>query len=180
MKIAAKGTSMKVASALLTVLFLAGGVAIGGGIPLSLSDLAGRTAEAADNARAAARNTESAAEDTEALAGIAESVKSQLDSSRRMVATQSKIEHATDTNVRSSRQLTAVIKRIRSALDELVAGLTRVSKFATASGATAESSAAAAGRLDATLTALSERFEVVVAQSRELNRKANAYAEITP
>lgn len=180
MKITATGTSMKAASALLTVLFLTGGVAIGGGIPVSLSDLAGRTAEAADNARAAARYTESAAEDTEALAGIAESVKSQLDSSRRMVATQLKIEHATDTNVRSSRQLTAVIKRIRGALEELEAGLTRLSRYATTSGATAGSTAAAAGRLDATLTTLSERFDTVVAESRELNRKANAYAEITP
>lgn len=172
--------TMQAASVLLTVAFVAGGVAIGGGVPRSISDLAGKTSAAADNARVAAENTERAARDTEALASIAESVKSQLDSSRRMLDTQLKIEAATDENAQRSRALTGVIKEIRAALIDLETRLTRLSRAARATGGTAESTAAAAARLDATLAALSARFEVVVAESRELNRKARAYEELSP
>lgn len=171
---------MKLASVLLTMAFLAGGIAIGGGVPRSLSDLAGRTSDAVANARVAAENTERAATDTEALADIAESVKSQLDSSRRMLATQLKIEASTEENASRSRDLTRVIKRIRSALLDLESRLTRLSRAARATGATSESTAAAAARLDTTLETLSARFHLVVAESRELNRKATAYEELTP
>jgi uncharacterized protein (DUF3084 family) len=167
-------------SLLATMSFAAGGIAIGGGIPVSLSDLAGKTRAAADNARVAAENTEIAAENTEALASIAESVKSQLESSRRMLATQQKIEAATAENVRRSRSLTAVIRDIRSSLADLTEGLSGLSTMAAASGNSAETTAAAAARLNSTLRSLSARFAIVVAESRELNRKANAYEESTP
>lgn len=172
--------ALKLVSVLLTASFLVAGIAIGGGIPRSLSDLAGKTAAAADNAREAERNTQRAATDTEALAQIAESVKSQLDSSRRMLATQLKIEEATDENADRSRDLTRVIRRIRTALVDLEARLTRLSRAAATTGVTAEATAAAAARLNATLTSLTARFQMVVAESRELNRKANAYEGLAP
>lgn len=163
-----------------SVVMLGGAVAIGGGAPLGIGTLADKTSDAARNATIAADNTSDAVASTEALGSIARSVKSQLDSSERMLETQLRIEKATEVSSDAARDLAAQIERIRAALNRLRADLTQLATLAEASGAATASTAAAAARLGAEIDSLSERFDRVVEESRELNRKARTYEAVAP
>ncbi len=181
MKLRAPGSlARRGISIALSVAFLAIGVGIGGGVPRSLHDLASRTGAAADNAEIAAENTSIAVRDTEAVAQIAESVRSQLRSSERMLTTQQEIEGLTSQNLGHSKELAEVIEDIRVALVDLKERLGRLSSLSRKSGTSAERTASSAADLKDTLDRLAARFERVVEESIELNRKANAYEEITP
>lgn len=173
-------TGLKIAATLLSGVLLLGAWAIGGGIPLTPRQLATATEEAVSNARIAARNTRRAAEATEAVAQITRNVAAQLDTSRRLLRTQLTIEGTSREGVDIARSLTARIEEIADALADLDRRLRSLSRLAAAAGGRVRTVAAAAGSLDMTLDRLRARFDDVVDESRELNRKAKAFGEVRP
>ena len=170
-------TRLHIGSAVLTVGLLAGAVAIGGGHPISPARIAATTSEAARNAARAQENTQRAAESTRALVTIAENVESQVRSSRRLLETQLELEENARVGAERSGDLQAGIDGIRGALMSLrddIAALTSLSERTVSHG---EDAAAAGAEIEARLSALEQRFQQVIEQSRRLNRKARGYQE---
>ena len=168
---------LKIVSALATVAFLAGAIAIGGGHPVSPARIAATTSEAARNAAEAERNTQEAAESTRALATIAENVASQVESSRRLLEIQLRLERSARDGAARSQDLQKGIDEIRRVLQSLrgkIATLTDLSGRTVASG---QRAADAGDAIEARLRVLEARFEEVIKQSRRLNRKARGYDE---
>jgi chromosome segregation ATPase len=169
---------LKIASALTTGALVVGAFAIGGGSlprPDRLASLAG---EASDNTQEAAANIKSAVEDTEALAVIARNVRVQLETSERLLATQLRIERESRAGAARSRTLTEDIERIRRVLNRLEERLLRTSRLSASTTSVAESSSASADDLERTLDTLKARFDALIEESRELNRKAEGYSEL--
>jgi hypothetical protein len=152
--------------------------AIGGGVPLAPEKVADATAHAADNARIAATHTERAARYTEALAAIAGNVRSQVETSRRLLATQLRLEESARDSGRRSADLQRGLEDVRSMLARFETKLGELTRLSSTTTSDSETSARAASRLLSTLRALERRFQVVTRQSRELNRKARGYDEI--
>ena len=171
---------MKVVSVALTIAFGAGAIAIGAGAPLSPGRIAKVTGDATRNLEEAQRNIRGAVESTEALARIERNVSSQLETSRRLLATQLGIEDSSKRGVELSRKLVGHIADVGGELDALVDRLERVASLSRDVSAQAEASDAAAVSLEETLDHLIERYRVAVRESRELNKKARAFEEIRP
>ena len=168
----------KVSSVLATAVLLVAAVAIGGGAlprPDRLASLAG---EASRNTKEAAANIKRAVEDTEALAVIADNVTDQLRTSERLLATQLRIEDASREGASMSRSLTEDIDRIERVLNRLKGRLIATSTLSESTSSLAESSSAAATGLQETLDRLQARFDVLVKESRELNRKAHGFSDL--
>jgi hypothetical protein len=150
---------------------------VGGGIPLSPASIAEATRDAADNAAAAARNTERAARSTRALATITRNVRSQVRTSRFLLETQMKLQASSERGADHSREIAHGVGRIRASLTALGHQIRRLTGFSSGAATSAERSAGSAGALARTLDALRGRFDEVMRQSRELNRKARGYDE---
>ena len=170
-------TPLKIVSSILTVAFIAGAVAIGGGHPISPARIAATTSEAARNAAQAEENTARAAKSTRALATIAENVDSQVESSRRLLEIQLRLEKNARVGAERSRDLQngiAGISRALASLRDDIAALTELSERTVSNG---EEAATAGTSIEDRLSALQARFEEVIEQSRRLNRKARGYQE---
>jgi hypothetical protein len=170
----------RVACGIVVALLLAGAVAIGGGAPLSPAAIARAAAEAADNLDKAEANTERAADDTEALARISRNVASQLETSRRLLDTQLKIEATSREGAGLSRSLLRELGDLRSALQGVEGRLRTVATLSDSVTGEARTSTAAASDLKGALEVLQARFRVALKQSRKLNQKARAFDEVTP
>jgi hypothetical protein len=170
--------AVKVAGALASAALVTAAVAIGGGVPLAPEEVADATARAADNARIAATHTERAARYTEALAAIARNVRSQVETSRRLLATQLRLEESARDSGHRSADLQRGLADVRSLLARFETKLGALTRLSSTTTSDSEASARAASHLLSTLRALERRFQVVTRQSRELNRKARGYDEI--
>lgn len=152
-------------------------IAIGGGLPPPPGELLSAARSAASNVAVAADNLERAERDTRALVKIARNVRSQLDSSERLLETQLEIEEMSRSSLRRSRAMSQRILGIDRAIEELGERLRQMTSLATQTGGQAEDAADAAGVLQRTLDELRKRFERLIEESRELNRKARGYEE---
>jgi methyl-accepting chemotaxis protein len=169
---------LKIASGIVTAALVVVALAIGGGSLPRPDRLASLASEAARNTREAAANIKLAVEDTEALATIADNVRSQLDASERLLDTQLTIEEASREGARRSRALTDDVDRIRKVLARLRDRLIETSRLSEETTSVADSSASSADELEHTLDVLRARFDELVGESRELNRKAHGYSEL--
>lgn len=172
--------AVKLASAVVTVGFMSGAVAIGAGAPLSPARIARVANQATENLAVAQQNLGEAAEDTEALATIEENVQSQLNTSRRLLDVQLGIEETSKQGVELSRTLVGRIARVGNELGGLVDRLRGVASVSGEITSSAEAAETAADELESTLDELIDRYEVAVKESRKLNRKARAFAELKP
>ncbi|HYI46229.1 MAG TPA: hypothetical protein VE174_12300 [Actinomycetota bacterium] len=171
-------TQPKAISLALSGAILVLALSVGGGVPLSPARIADATSRAAENSAVAARNTERAANDTEALATIARNVRSQVETSRKLLETQTGLHNSSKLGAARSEEIANGIASIQRALNGLrtkIQGLTRSSSQA---AGFAERSSDAAEGLAITLRALRDRFDTVVKESRKLNRKARGYSEL--
>jgi hypothetical protein len=169
---------LKVVSAALSAVFIVGAVALGGGHPLSPAEIARNTRRAADNAARAAANTRRAAGDTRALATIANNVSSQLETSRKMLATQLRLEASSRRGATRSSEVRDGIRRLGELIAALERRLVRVTSVAEDTAARGEGAARAARDLERMLSLLGARFDEVVSESRELNRKARGFSRL--
>ena len=173
-------TAVKLASAVTTVALLCGAVAIGAGAPLSPARIARVANQATENLAVAQRNISEAAEDTEALATIEKNVQSQLNTSRRLLDIQLGIEETSKQGVQLSGNLVDRIAGVGDALGKLVDRLQGVASVSGEITSSAEAAETAANELESTLDKLIDRYGVAVKESRKLNRKARAFAELKP
>lgn len=170
--------ALKIASMVVTAGALAGAVAIGGGVPLSPAEIADATEMAAANSKTAVRNTSEAERDTRALATIARNVDRQLATSRRMLDIQLQIEATSESMNSRTVDLAGAIEAIEEELSALERDVAALANLAGRTAGYADDSVAAARTLRETLAVLMERFDEVVAESRELNRKARGYQKL--
>jgi dsDNA-specific endonuclease/ATPase MutS2 len=166
----------RVAGIAVTAACLVGALVIGGGVPPSPARIATAARGAARNAGEAARNTEETVRRTRALAAIARNVHSQLQTSRRMLRTQALIETASRAASERAHELARRIGEIDRAVSQLASELRGLQAASDASGETSEHNARAAEELTQRLAELQRLFDRVTEESRELNRKARAYA----
>jgi hypothetical protein len=169
---------LRIVSGALTCALALGAVVQGGGKPLSPAEIARATRRAADNAALAAANTKRAAGDTEALATISRNVQSQLDTSRRMVATQLRLEASARRGARQSAAVQTGIGAIHGIISALERRLTAMTAVAEDTAAQGEGAADAARALDHVLSILELKFAEAIDQSRELNRKARGFSRL--
>ena len=170
--------ALRIFSGVLTAALFIGAVVQGGGKPLSPAEIARATRRAADNARQAAENTKGAADDTAALATIARNVQSQLDTSRKMLTTQLRLEASSRRGASRSSELQAGIRSIERIISALERRLIAVTDIAENTAVHGEAAAGAAQGLDRVLRILDAKFDEVVEQSRELNRKARGFSRL--
>lgn len=168
---------IRIAGPVVAVALTVWALLIGGGLPASPGSLLSSARTAADNVTVAARNLQRAERDTRALVEIAQNVESQLRSSERLLETQLSIERMSRRSLERSRRLNTWIGTIRREIVRLGDRLSAMSDLATRTGGQAESSADAAGRIQDALDDLQRRFEALIEESRELNRKARGYEE---
>lgn len=157
-----------------------GAVVVGGGTPLPPREIADNTRAAAANASEAADNTDAMATDTESLATIAGNARRQYQISKRLLETQLEMEESARSSIDKSRALHEGLRGIGRELATLLTRLRSIASYSDESTTSAERSVAAATSLEATLSRLSARFEAVVRESRELNRKARGYDRVAP
>ncbi|HYN36381.1 MAG TPA: hypothetical protein VEV82_05345 [Actinomycetota bacterium] len=79
-----------------------------------------------------------------------------------------------------SRTLVGRIARVGNELGGLVDRLRGVASVSGEITSSAEAAETAADELESTLDELIDRYEVAVKESRKLNRKARAFAELKP
>jgi hypothetical protein len=168
------------ASWVLAVALAIGAVAIGGGTPLSPRQIADNTRAAADNAARAAHNTGLMVSDSESLATIAANARSQYQTSQRLLETQLAMESSSRSGADRSRALHDRLRRIGAELASLLVRLRSLSEYSDDTTANTSEATVAASSLDAAVGRLAERFEQVVRESRELNRKARGYDRVSP
>jgi hypothetical protein len=152
-------------------------LAIGGIAPLSPAEMAHGTVQARSDLKEAIRNTTITAEQTRAFGTIATNVRKQLDASRRILAIQKGLEQSSKLSVDYSSRVQGRIRELLIALEKLQRDMRSSSAL---SGRLNDSAAAAqegASGLDGVLSDLTARFVKVISQSRELNRKARAFAQ---
>lgn len=170
----------KLASIVATVAFALGALALGGGTPLSPATMARVAGEAAANSRIAAENTRRAVVHTRALNTIAENVKSQLNASEHMLTTQLELEESSRSSVERSLDLARSLDQIERSLRALHTRLSAITGLSEDTVVDGRAAANAAIELDAVLETLRDRFEKVMDESRELNRKARGYERARP
>ncbi|MFP5299165.1 MAG: hypothetical protein ACLGHL_09285 [Actinomycetota bacterium] len=168
---------LRIAGPVAAIVLTAWAFAIGGGLPASPGSLLSSARSAADNVTIAAGNLRRAERDTRALIEIAENVRSQLESSQRLLETQLAIEEMSRGSLRRSQRLNEQIEAMHREIVRLGERLGSMSDLATRTGGQAEASATAAQRLQGALDRLRKRFEELIDESRELNRKARGYEE---
>lgn len=166
----------KAAGIACTVAALGAAIAIGGGVPPSPARIADAASDAARNAGVAARNTEETARRTRALASIARNVRSQHRTSQRMLSIQLDIEVASRAASEKAHTLADRIAAIERAVDGLASRLRELESTSSAAGEASDANAEVAVQLTQRLQELSALFAEVTDESRELNRKARAYA----
>jgi chromosome segregation ATPase len=169
---------LKIVSATATALLLAGAFIIGGGAPLSPAEIADATSAAADNSKIAAENTTEAARATLALADIADDVRSQLDSSQQLLEVQLGLEDSSRRGAERAAGLEREIASIGRELSELERAASSLSGASQDAGEQVNVLANSAADLERALAALEDRFDRVVRESRELNRKARGFSEL--
>lgn len=170
--------SVKMVAGTVTLAGLVGAVAIGGGVPLSPAAIARGTGTAADNVERAVANTRDAVKSTDALRRIANAVDEQVAASHRLLEIQLEIEQSSRAGGRESVALARSVAAIQRSLRRLRARLAALSTASAEAGDNSENAASAAGDLSAALSELEDRFDVVVKQSRRLDRKARGYREL--
>ena len=168
----------KIASAVATALFLVGAFLIGGGTPLSPGEIADATSMAADNAKEAAENTARAERSTRALKDIAEDVQSQLESSEKLLEIQLGLEDSSRAGAERARLLERDIEAIGRELLALQRAAEGLSEASGDAGSQVEILAGSATDLENEIAALGRRFDEVVKESRELNRKARGFEKV--
>jgi len=165
----------KIFSLVLTALLLVGAVVIGGGTPLSPGKIADATSIAARNAEEAAENTARAERSTRALADIAEDVRSQLESSKKLLEIQLGLEASSRDGAERAKLLEGDIDAIGRELLALQRAAEALSDASGDAGDQVKTLAGSATDLEQEIAALGRRFNAVVKQSRELNRKARGF-----
>lgn len=153
-------------------------VIVGGGAPPDPARLARVASAAADNAAEAADNIAVARRDTEALATISDNVLRQLDASRRLLKVQLEIEESSRSSADASGALGTNIRGLKETLTNLKKRLETLSLLAGDAGDQSRAAAAGARTLRASLDELKRRYDRLIEESRELNRKARGYAEL--
>lgn len=170
----------KVISIAATLVFALGAGALGGGEPLSPVTMVRVTRDAAANSRIAAENTHRAAADTKAFQTIAENVRSQLNTSRHMLTTQLDLESSSRSSVRRSIDLARSLEQMERSLQALRRRLAAIASLSEDTVVDGQAAAEAGAALDSVLKTLRHRFEEVMDESRELNRKARGYERARP
>lgn len=170
--------SLKVVAVIVTAAGVAGAVAIGGGVPLSPAAIARETSTAADNVAEAVANTREAVDSTDALRRIANAVDEQVAASHRLLDIQLEIEHSSRAGARQTVALARSVASIRRSLARLRSRLAALSTISAEAGDNSDDAATAADGLAGALDELEARFDVVVRQSRRLDRKARGYRKL--
>jgi flagellin-like hook-associated protein FlgL len=165
----------KALSLLVTALLLVGAATVGGEKPLAPSEIAKRTAAARRDLGEAVDNTELTVRRTAAFNAIAQNVTRQLEASQRLLDIQLELE-------RSSRrgQITSdeIERRLRGITEALEALRERIAGLGASSGrleSVTDATLSGASELTAELDVLTERFHVVIRESKKLNRKARGF-----
>lgn len=158
--------------------FTLGGLLIGGGAPLSPGEIADATRNAADNSKIAAENTRAAAASTRALGDIAADVRSQLESSEQLLEIQLGLEDSSRSGAERAAGLERDLAAIGRELADLENAAADLSSASEAAGGQVGLLSRSATDLELALAALEERFDRVVKESRELNRKARGFAKL--
>ena len=171
-------TTARILSSVITASLVAGAFIIGGGTPLSPQKIADATTEAAEHAKAAAENTAEAERSTRSLAAIAADVRSQLDSSEKLLEIQLGLEASSRDGARQAAALEGDIAAIGRQLAELQRAAEALSGASAQAGGQVEVLAGSATELEREIAALGERFDRVVKESRELNRKARGFEKL--
>ena len=169
---------LKIASAVITALLLFGAVLIGGGTPLSPSEIADATRGAARNSELAAENAARAERSTRAIAEIAENVRSQLHSSEQLLGIQLTLEGSSRRGAQRALSLEQDIEAIGERLRLLQRAAAALSGASADAGTQVDSLAVSATDLEEEIAGLGRRFDEVVKESRELNRKARGFERI--
>jgi hypothetical protein len=170
--------AIKIGSAVLSVALLGAAVAIGGRAPLSPAKVADALQSAARNVTEAEANTAAAARSTRALATIARNVDSQVQSSRRMLGIQLRLERSSRRGASRAADLGRGIDGITDALLRVRRHLETLAGLSSTTVAAGERSAAAGDDVDSSLATLRALFQEVIHESRELNRKARGYQRL--
>lgn len=165
-------------SAAVTLTGVVGAAAVWTGAPLAPATIARHAQDAARNSSEAVLNLTEAEISTDALHDIAENVRVQLETSRRMLDTQLQIESSTRRGGGYARAIAERIRSINRVLARLKDGLAVLGMLSLEATLSAEDAAAAAGMLGATLDVLQDAYDQVIDESRELNRKSRGYAEL--
>lgn len=169
---------VKIASVVATVALAGGAIAIGGGNPLSPGRIAGSTQRAAANVAEAERNTSRAAESTRSLVTIADNVRRQANSSRKLLEIQLRLEESSREGAARAGDLQAGIADATSELRSLKKAIARIAGASKATVDAGLAAAAAGESIGSALRTLQDRFDEVTEQSRRLNRKARGFAEL--
>jgi hypothetical protein len=126
----------------------------------------------------AEHNTDLTVESTEGFALIAHNVRSQVHSSETLLRIQRGLEESSVDTAGTSIELRKALQALAREFSRTAAPLTRVNDLAEQTAAAGVASAGSAERLFGALLGLRARFDKVVKESRELNRKARGFAEL--
>ncbi|MDX6587627.1 MAG: hypothetical protein QOI31_2100 [Solirubrobacterales bacterium] len=166
---------LKALSLLVTVACLVGAFALGGEKPLSPAVLARHTNEARKNLAEAVDNAELTARRTAAFGDIARNVKRQLDSSRRLLAIQLELEDSSRAGSKATEVINDRLASLAGTLDSLRDLIQSLGGLSQRLGDVASNTVSGASDLTGRLDALHARFQRVIEESRELNRKARGF-----
>jgi hypothetical protein len=170
--------ALKLVAIVVSVAALAGAVIVSDEAPLPPAKLLRSTRDARQNLERAEANTEESAENTEGFALIAANVRSQVNSSETLLRIQRGLEQSSVESGRTAFELRKALAALARGFRRASSPLGRINELAERTSATGATSVRAAEGLMRELFGLRLRFDKVVKESRELNRKARGYAEL--
>jgi hypothetical protein len=168
-----KALSVFVAAGLVAATFAIGGIA-----PLSPSEMARGTVRARADLKEAIQNTSVTAEQTRSFGVIARNVRRQLLASKRILRIQVGLERASKMSVTNSGRVKDRVRGLLAALVKVQRDMQRAGVLSGKLNGAATSAGIGAAGLSGGLEQLGARFIEVIRQSRKLNRKARAFAEV--
>jgi hypothetical protein len=170
--------ALKVLSIAISLAAIAGAVVVSDRAPLTPAHLVRTTRDARINLDRAEENTDETVESTEGFALIAHNVRSQVQSSETLLRIQRGLERSSVETAATSIELRKALAGLARDFSRAAAPLDRVNRLAQETAAAGVASAGAAERLFGALLGLRARFDKVLKESRELNRKARGFAEL--
>ncbi|MEA2460235.1 MAG: hypothetical protein QOH90_412 [Actinomycetota bacterium] len=167
-----------VVSVLATAGLVAATFAIGGVAPLSPAEMARGTVQARDDLKQAIENTTLTADQTRSFEVIATNVRRQLLASKRILEIQVGLERASKLSVANSGRVRDRIKNLLTALQKVEKDIDETGALSARMNDVAATAGLGAARLSEGLERLGARFVQVIEESRKLDRKARAFAQV--